>query len=140
LYLPDFQPNQSELVLKGILRGKFSPASNKLLSASMSFNTGCIHTQIPRIVNTPVKMETTEYVVDAAAAAQDAANQADALLDSLQMPRIPTSVVSVVPNSAYSSSASDGSDGSIDGSVLFEKQMDVEVEKTSTQASECVSE
>jgi hypothetical protein len=139
LYLFDFQPNQSELVLKGILRGKFSPASNKLLSASMSFNTGCIHTQIPRIVNTQVKMETTEYVVDAAAAAQTAANQADAILDSLQMPCMPTSVVTVVPNS-YASSASDGSDGSIDGSDPYPKQMNIEIEKTSAQATECVSE
>jgi hypothetical protein len=35
------------------------------------------------------KPEPTKYVVDAALAAQDAANQADALLDSLQMPRLP---------------------------------------------------
>jgi hypothetical protein len=128
-----------ELTLKGILRGKFSPASNKLLSASMSFNTGAIHMQIPHIVNNQGKPEPTKYVVDAATAAQVAANQADALLDSLQMPRLPSSVVTVVPNSSYSSSASDGSDGSIDDSVSNEKQMDVE--KTSTQAAaECVSE
>jgi hypothetical protein len=133
LYFFDLQSNHSELVLKGILRGKFSPASNKLLSASMSFNTGSIHMQIPRIVNNQGKPEPTNYVVDAAAAAQDAANQADAILDSLQMPRLPT----VVPSS-YSSSSSDGSDGSIDGSVSNEKLMGVE--KTSTQASQCLSE
>jgi hypothetical protein len=110
-----------------------------LLSASMSFNTGAIHMQIPHIVNNQGKPEPTKYVVDAATAAQVAANQADALLDSLQMPRLPSSVVTVVPNSSYSSSASDGSDGSIDDSVSNEKQMDVE--KTSTQAAaECVSE
>jgi hypothetical protein len=116
--------------LKGILRGKFSPASNKLLSADMSFNTGSILIQLPRVVN-------TQGQPDAATAAQDAANEADAILDSLQMPRLPSSVVATVPISVYSSS-SDGSDGSVDDSESYEKQMDNE--KPQMQTSTCVSE
>jgi hypothetical protein len=68
--------------------------------------------QIPHIVNNQGKPEPLN-MLSMALAAQDAANQADALLDCPDA-ALTSSVVSVIPNSSYSSSASDGSDGSID--------------------------
>jgi len=66
----------NEIVFRGSMRASFSPASNKLISVDIMFDTGAITTQLERLgVNT---------TADAAAAA--AAHEADALLDSLQMP------------------------------------------------------
>lgn len=84
----------------------------------MSFNTGSVAVQLPQM-----KGGNPEEV--AAAAAQAAATQADALLDSLQMPCLLTSqipsAVTVMPSS-ISSSDQDGSDGhSLDESVTDEK-------------------
>jgi len=71
-----------ELIVKGNIRAKFCPASNKLLSVVMSFDTGAIVSQ----VNLMNKVKESSEAEAAAAAAQVAANEADALLDSLQMP------------------------------------------------------
>lgn len=84
----------AEITLKGTLKAKFSPASNKLISVSMIFDAGIVLSQL----NTGLKSnDLSNDEVDAVAAAQVAANQADALLDSLQVPHInPASVPSNV--------------------------------------------
>jgi hypothetical protein len=100
----------SELSMKGNVRAKFSPASNKLISVVMTFDTGVIMSQANHIT------QATEHEVDAAAAAQVAASEADAILDSLQMPHIAApsipSKINVVPPSS----------GSTTGSSICEKE------------------
>jgi hypothetical protein len=108
----------SEVVMKGNVRANFSPASNKLISVVMTFDTGVIMSQINHI------MKVSEHDMDAAAAAaaQVAASEADAILDSLQMPHIaPSSIptkINVVPLSSESTAGSsicdkeESSDGS----------------------------
>jgi len=82
--------------MKGMLRCKFSPASNKLLSATMSFDSGAVLSQV------------RSGGEEASAEAAVAASQADAILDSLQMPRfvaaVPTAVT-VVKSSNVSESS-----------------------------------
>jgi hypothetical protein len=96
--------------MKGNVRAKFSPASNKLISVVMTFDTGVIMSQANHIT------QATEHEVDAAAAAQVAASEADAILDSLQMPHIAApsipSKINVVPPSS----------GSTTGSSICEKE------------------
>jgi hypothetical protein len=101
----------AELSIQGNVRAKFSPASNKLISVVMTFDTGVILSQVNHI------MKGTEHEVDAATtAAQVAASEADAILDSLQMPHIaPSSIpskINLVPPSS----------GSITGSSVCEKE------------------
>lgn len=90
-------------MLKGSLKARFSPASNKLISVSMSFDCGIIMSQLNHVFKGP---EAVHSEVDAAAeAAQAAASEAGAILDSLEMPHIgPQSVVPtnvrVLPRSA----------------------------------------
>ncbi len=77
------------------------------------FDTGVIVSQINQIVKSSV------HEVDAAtAAAQHAASEADAILDSLQMPHIEPSAmpVNVVPPSSGSSTGSDGENKGLDSS------------------------
>jgi len=94
----------NELTLKGNLKAHFSPASNKLISVIMSFDTGVIMSQLNQLMKAP------ELTSDdaAATAAQVAANEADAILDSLEMPHIEASSVpsnvTVVPPSCSGSS------------------------------------
>ena len=90
-----------ELFLKGQIRAKFSPASNKLISVMMSFDTGAIISQL----NTIAKAKHSSDADAAAAAAQVAANEADALLDSLEMPLFEPHVVP--PSSASSATSND---------------------------------
>jgi hypothetical protein len=107
------QGASAEFALKGNIRAKFSPASNKLISIVMMFDTGVIMSQVNHIVKSSV------HEVDAAtAAAQHAASEADAILDSLQMPHIePSSMpVNVVPLSSGSSTGSDGENKGLDSS------------------------
>jgi len=91
----------SELALKGTVRGKFSPASNKLLSAKISCDTGSVILQLQKLATAKGEPAVLE-------AAQAAASQADAILDSLQMPCLPSSAV---PSAVivHSSSSSEGS-------------------------------
>ena len=108
----------AELTMKGNVRAKFSPASNKLISVVMTFDTGVIMNQVNHI------MKASDHDVDAAAAAaQVAASEADAILDSLQMPHIePSSIpskINVVPPSS----------GSTTGSSICEKEEDMEEDK-----------
>ena len=73
---------ENEIVFKGSMRASFSPASNKLISVEISFDTGCVTRQLEHL-NSTLSAEAAS-VVAAAAAAHDA----DALLDSLQVPQI----------------------------------------------------
>jgi hypothetical protein len=81
----------SELKFRGIIRAKFSPESNKLMSASLDFDTGSIAMQL----RAPVIFANIDED-GMAAAAQVAANAADALLDSLEMPHLDAS--SMIPS------------------------------------------
>jgi len=84
-----------EMTLRGNMTAKFSPASNKLISAEIMFDTGIVATQLQHF-DAP-KCEEDEHC-DAVAAA--AATKADAILDSLQMPQLGTAVpaaITVVP-------------------------------------------
>ena len=83
---PHYQGAPAELALKGNLKAKFSPASNKLISVSIHFDTGVLSSQVNSVFKSPDIDMSDE--VDAAAAAQVAASEADAILDSLQMPHI----------------------------------------------------
>jgi len=81
-----------ELIIKGHIRANFCPASNKLISVVVSFDTGAIVSQV-NLIN---KVKESSEAEAAAAAALIAANEADALLDSLQMPHFePPSVVAI---------------------------------------------
>jgi len=82
-----------ELIVKGHTRAKFCPASNKLISVVISFDTGAIVSQ----VNLIKKVKESSEAEAAAAAAQVAANEADALLDSLQMPHFEPPSVAGIP-------------------------------------------
>jgi hypothetical protein len=115
-----------ELTLKGNMRAKFSPASNKLMSAEITFDTGNVAAQL-QLLDAP-KGDLSEGDLDnfdmqaEEDAAQAAANEADALLDSLQMPQLGTAMptaITVVSSSSERSSAanavSDKDDSSDDG-------------------------
>lgn len=85
-----------ELTLKGNMRAEFSPASNKLISAEIMFDTGNVAAQL-QLLDAPKgdlneDLDNCDMVAAAAAAAQAAANEADALLDSLQMPQLGSNV------------------------------------------------
>jgi hypothetical protein len=98
------QGASSELFIKGIVRGKFSPDSNKLISASLSCDTGAIMMQLQRNI-----------VGSSFDAAQVAASQANAILDSLQMPCLPSALSSAVIVDASSSSSDGSGDEESDG-------------------------
>lgn len=107
------QGANAELTLKGNLSAKFSPASNKLISLMLNFDTGMVGSQMNHILKYPrLGLED----VDDADAAQVAASEADAILDSLQMPHIATTTVpsnvTVVPADATDGEKSVSSDDS----------------------------
>eukprot|EP00522_Entomoneis_paludosa_P003366 CAMPEP_0172472360 /NCGR_PEP_ID=MMETSP1065-20121228/68294_1 /TAXON_ID=265537 /ORGANISM="Amphiprora paludosa, Strain CCMP125" /LENGTH=735 /DNA_ID=CAMNT_0013230495 /DNA_START=1013 /DNA_END=3220 /DNA_ORIENTATION=+ len=77
--------SKHELVMKGLIRGKFSPASNKLLSASISFDCGALAAQLQLHKSATGGDEV---------AAEAAASQADAILDSLEINHVHLNVVS----------------------------------------------
>eukprot|EP00561_Arcocellulus_cornucervis_P012188 CAMPEP_0185799938 /NCGR_PEP_ID=MMETSP1322-20130828/602_1 /TAXON_ID=265543 /ORGANISM="Minutocellus polymorphus, Strain RCC2270" /LENGTH=790 /DNA_ID=CAMNT_0028495545 /DNA_START=404 /DNA_END=2776 /DNA_ORIENTATION=- len=86
----------AELVVKGMMKANFSPASNKLNSAELLFDTGCISSQARNLITTPTVV-TTSQILSSALSVTDkttsadvdmAVNDADALLDSLQMPHV----------------------------------------------------
>mmetsp|Transcript_16398 Transcript_16398/g.24281 ORF Transcript_16398/g.24281 Transcript_16398/m.24281 type:complete len:704 (-) Transcript_16398:402-2513(-) len=86
-----------ELTFKGLMRAKFCPASNKLVSAEFSFDSGIIAEQlreliVTRVVAAPAPMDTCDAVV-AETAAHVAVTEADALLESLQMPQLDVGAV-----------------------------------------------
>jgi hypothetical protein len=85
------------MVFKGHFRAKFSPASNRLISAKLCFDTGAVLASVDK-----------KTLLGGDAAAVEAANQADALLDSLEMPHMASvsKKVSVVPSTSSSSESS----------------------------------
>ncbi|KAL3822360.1 hypothetical protein ACHAXA_001737 [Cyclostephanos tholiformis] len=68
----------NEVFFKGSMKALFSPASNKLISIDMTFDTASIVHQV----------DSMGIVAMSDAAASAAAHEADALLDSLQMPQM----------------------------------------------------
>ncbi|KAL7442796.1 hypothetical protein ACHAXH_006143 [Discostella pseudostelligera] len=70
----------NEVVFKGSMSALFSPASNKLISIDMTFDSGSIAQQIEAMGNVVVSSMND--------AATTAAHEAGALLDSLQMPQM----------------------------------------------------
>lgn len=107
------ESNLPPLTFKGVLRATFSPASNKLLSAELSFDTGIITSHVDRIQNLM-------------SVHQGAAAEADAILDSLEMPYfLPTNITTSdqtsgisVPASITSSEKSD-SENEEDGTIVM---------------------
>jgi len=92
--------NLPPLTLKGVLRAIFSPASNKLLSAELQFDTGAVASHIDRVQS----LTQTHH---------GAAAEADAILDSLEMPYfLPTNigVTSSPENNPASITSSEKSD------------------------------
>lgn len=90
--------------ISGLIRGHFSPASNKLISASITFDTGVVLSQLNN---------RGQQQAPAQDAAEAAASQAGALLDSVQVPQLSVSVpaaVTVVPPSSSSSSEASAAD------------------------------
>ena len=89
--------------MRGNLKAASSPASNKLISVSITFDTGVVVSQINHI------FKDNDRSNDDVAAAQVAASEADAILDSLQMPHIDTtsvpSNVTLLSSSVVSASA-----------------------------------
>ncbi|KAL7550079.1 hypothetical protein ACHAWF_013306 [Thalassiosira exigua] len=69
----------AEVVLRGSARAHFSPASNKLISVDLTFDAASFQRQAEAVAAS---------VVSPAEAAAAAAHEADALLDSLQVPHI----------------------------------------------------
>lgn len=84
LFFPHFA---IKVIVKGIMRAKFSPSSNKLISAELLFDASNVAAQF---LNTKTRVSPVDNCdeVAAAAAAQAAAHEADALLDSIQMPAL----------------------------------------------------
>lgn len=87
------------------MRAKFSPASNKLISAEFIFDPAHFASQLGNI-------KTTSADVAAAAAA---AHEADALLDSIQMPALNAvpSAITVGGKESHSVTCSESSDESM---------------------------
>jgi hypothetical protein len=97
------------------MRANFSPASNKLITAQIAFDTGSVVSQLQ-----PFPRGSMGYgPADDSIVMNQAAFQADALLDSLQVPQLNNnsvpSAITVVPNSA-SSSSDNSNEGSSDES------------------------
>jgi hypothetical protein len=122
-----------ELALKGIIRGKFSPASNKLISSSISFDTGIVSTQLRMRTSAAVAAHPVEAQQETADA--EAAAQADAILDSLEMPHVdvlvPSSIVSVMLQPASVSDSCSSMGGSTatndkDAGMSSDESMSVE--------------
>lgn len=126
-----------ELTLKGNMRAKFSPASNKLISAEITFDTGNVAAQLQLLDAPKTEPELNDcemdnfHVAAEAAAAQAAANEADALLDSLQMPQLGAAVpaaITVGPTASSSegcianavSDKDDSSDEGVEDSGVIE--------------------
>lgn len=92
------QGARTELSLRGTLRAKFDPASNKLISANLSFDTGLVQSQLNHHLIVPaeqavVSLNSGAELKDTTPTDSSASSQADAILDSLQMPHFDSAVV-----------------------------------------------
>mmetsp|Transcript_38428 Transcript_38428/g.78428 ORF Transcript_38428/g.78428 Transcript_38428/m.78428 type:complete len:816 (-) Transcript_38428:537-2984(-) len=82
----------SELVVKGMMRANFSPASNKLNSVELLFDAGSVAHQAKNLITTPTVV-TTSQILDMPSVADssvDVDSETNALLDSLEMPLVPS--------------------------------------------------
>jgi hypothetical protein len=104
LFLVTLQGSSAELVLRGVVRGKFCPASNKLVSANVSYDASRITAFAAGIGNN--KNKDAMVVPMTAAADIAAAEAADAILDSLEMPRLATVLVPAAVNVVHCSGSS----------------------------------
>lgn len=91
-----------QVTINGLMRAKFSPASNKLVSAEFIFDATNVATQLGHI-KTRTSLDKCDEVSAAAAAAQVAAHEADALLDSIQMPALNSVPVAISIGSKHDS-------------------------------------
>jgi len=76
-----------KVAFKGIMRAKFSPASNKLVSAELIFDANYVAAQLGNM-KARTSLDNCDEIAAAVAAAQVAAHEADALLDSIEMPAL----------------------------------------------------
>lgn len=89
---------QSELVLNGTMQATFNAASNKLVCGELLFDTGVLASQHRKLSILPgVAQRACDAVAAVAAAAQMTASEADALLDSIQMPQVTTATSALPP-------------------------------------------
>lgn len=79
------------------MKAKFNPASNKLVAAEIMFDTGSVASQL-QLLDSPKSDLTDDHNDDNcdAIAAAAAASEADALLDSIQMPQLGIAVPSAI--------------------------------------------
>ena len=112
---------KAELQMKGTVRGKFSPASNKLASAAVSYDCGAIAAQVQSKIATSPGDE-----IDVVAA------QADALLDSLNIDDVHLNVV--VPSDVSVVIASNSA-----ASVITEKAAESS-DEYSTEATDTIND
>lgn len=85
--------------MRGSVRASFCPASNKLLSGGIMFDTGSVLSQLQALLPAASSSYDTS-------AAQEA-SRADAILDSLQMPHLNKPVgATIVPQSESSDEGS----------------------------------
>jgi hypothetical protein len=90
----------AELVVKGMMRANFSPASNKLNSVELLFDAGSVEHQAKRLISTPTVVTTSQIldmhsVTDSSSSA-DVDSETNALLDSLEMPLVPSTTSGVM--------------------------------------------
>jgi hypothetical protein len=103
-----------QVTMKGLMRAKFSPASNKLISAEFIFDATNVATQLGNI-KTSTSLDKCDEVTAAAAAAQIAAHEAGALLDSIQMPAfdsVPAAITVGSKHDSHTVTCSESSDES----------------------------
>jgi hypothetical protein len=105
-------PLVNGISLKGVVRAKYSPASNKLISITMTFDTNILMDYLNKSSSSAFQTNlNSNYEV---VSAEVAASQANAIIDSLQMPCMTVNVPADVSVEANSSS----SDFSINKSEL----------------------
>lgn len=119
----------AELVVRGNMKAIFSPASNKLISAEILFDTGAVYRQIKRLsshynqsssnhIHNGYHDDFTSELFGSSSnnnghhQTKDVAAEADALLDSLQMPMLPgMTLESPTPNHVPSCNVDDSNSG-----------------------------
>jgi hypothetical protein len=116
------------------MQAKFSPASNKLISAEITFDTGSVSSQLDCLVRNG---SAGANQVDAAA---QAAHRADALLDSLQMPHLTAKVPSAISLEAHNvTSADESAAHSVSSSDKGDLSSDESTEEPATKGTKVVS-
>ena len=80
------------------MQATFNAASNKLVCGELLFDTGVLASQHRKLSILPgVAQRACDAVAAVAAAAQMTASEADALLDSIQMPQVTTATSALPP-------------------------------------------